>query len=231
MSLPGFTTNLLSIMSRLGGPRRPPSIHINSFNCTLVNGDFDHDLTHKGFGVCTGEIKVSPLLHHLKLSVIARHVYDYMDSRNMSLTTLCQFLRRLDDLESDVCSTYENIELGFPGSSNRAMDGSSWVHGQRSHLLCSINFIRLVFCRVLLEPRLPTLPAWSELHLQASVATSNVVNMLIEPPVYQMMWYVNQLLPCKDKACSHARYVAGFSVPLPLPQGCSYVWICSLLIE
>ncbi|KAK4942028.1 hypothetical protein LTR10_018209 [Elasticomyces elasticus] len=175
----------LVICDWLAGLRRPSLIQLDSFDCTLTAGNFDHHVTLGGSKVSDGTIVVSPLFDHIEMAKLARLVHDYVQLGKKTSATLCQFLRQLDELEQSFILKLSNL------SASPAEAGSEpvWLSGQRSHFLCSINFVRLIFCRILLEPRLSRLPAaWSEIRTHGMAAASKVVDGLTVNPVYQMMW-------------------------------------------
>lgn len=133
----------------------------------------------------------SPLLHHVELAKLARHVYNYLQLRKKSPSTLCQFLQQLDTSEQNFIAKIDCLSASFVDGINRAQCEPEWVAGQRAHYLCTINYMRLTFCRVLLEPRLSQLEIWSEIHTHAMTAAFNIVHIANVPLVYRMMWYVD----------------------------------------
>lgn len=142
-----------------------------------------------------GTIAVSPLFHHMEIAKLARHVHDYVQIRRKSSETLCRFLRQLDELEQCFTLKLSRLSVSYAEGISETRSEPIWLCGQRSHYLCSINFVRLTFCRILLEPRLSQLPAaWSEIRTQGMTAASNVVDGLIVTPAYQMMWFVDLLV-------------------------------------
>lgn len=93
-------------------------------------------------------------------------------------------------MEVDFVSKVDRLVVSCTNGINQGLQLPAWILGQRAHYLCTINFIRLVVCRVLLQPRFVQLPAWSEVHDHAMRAALDIAHMDDVPPTYQLLWYV-----------------------------------------
>lgn len=116
-------------------------------------------------------------------------LHEYVKMSNKSPTTLCQFLNRLDELEHDFTSKADRLTASCRDGINQGLQVPVWIPGQRAHFLCSINFIRLVLCRALLQQNFVQLPAWSEIRNHGMRAALDIVHMNDVPPTYQLLWY------------------------------------------
>ncbi|KAM0415971.1 hypothetical protein ACHAPT_013070 [Fusarium lateritium] len=168
--------------------RHPPSIQSDSFDCTLSPGRFDHTLVLGASPVSDGVDVFSPLLHHMEIAKVARLFYDYQKIPNKSPEKLCNVLEKLGELENDFIGQVNQMSASFTHGMNQGQPEPSWLPAQKAHFICSINFIRLILCRILLEPTLSQLPVWAEIRSHGIRAALAIVHMKHVPPEYQLMW-------------------------------------------
>ncbi|KAJ5563953.1 hypothetical protein N7513_000195 [Penicillium frequentans] len=165
-----------------------PNIPSDSFDCTVTIGQFDNNVILNGISSSDGDSMFSPLLHHIELAKVSQQVYEYLQIRKKSPTVLCEFLKNLSKLESDFVRKFESVSNSFAAGSNNSIREPLWVSGQRSHYLCTLNYLRLSLSRILLQPSISDLPVWSEIRSQAINAALNTVQMSEVPHVYRLMW-------------------------------------------
>lgn len=122
-------------------------------------------------------------------------LHEYVQTSHKSPATLCHFLNRLDELVTDFVSKIDRLSASCIDGINQGQQVPVWIWGQRAHYLCSINSIRLVLCRVLLQQSSVRLPAWSEIRSHGMRAAVYIVNMDNVPPAYQLLWYAIPSLP------------------------------------
>ncbi|KAL4810487.1 hypothetical protein BDV18DRAFT_156847 [Aspergillus unguis] len=167
----------LSTMSR-----RPPSIHPMTFDTEIKPGHFDSNIILNGLSISDGNV-LSPLLHHIALSKVARRVYDYTQAVKKSSAVLSQFLQQLRELEHEFISQIDRLICSFESGVNKSRAVPPWVYGQKAHYLCTLNFIRLTLSRILSQPSLPNLPIISQIRTCADEAAMHVVDLGHVPQV------------------------------------------------
>lgn len=116
-------------------------------------------------------------------------LHEYVQTTRKSPTTLCQFLSTLDELEVDFVSKIDRLSASCRDGINKGLHVPVWLWGQRAHYLTTINFIRLVLCRILLQQDFAQFPAWSEIRDHGMRAALAIVRMDKVPPPYQLLWY------------------------------------------
>jgi hypothetical protein len=173
---------------RLAGPRVPASILGDSFDCVLSKGRFDYNVILEGSPLSDGVEVFSPLLHHIELAKLSQAVHEFVQTPKGTPATLCEFLNRLDELENDFVSKADRLLASFSEGVNQGRHVPAWLLGQRSHYLCTINFLRLIFCRVLLQQSFSKLSAWSEIRNHGMQAALAIVHMDNVPSIYQLLW-------------------------------------------
>ncbi|KAJ5660682.1 uncharacterized protein N7484_000054 [Penicillium longicatenatum] len=182
----------LVICDWLAGPRFPASISADSFDCILSVGRFDYNVILGGTPLSDGVVVFSPLLHQIELAKLSQVLHEYIQTSNESPTALCEFFSKLDELEEGFVSKVDHLSASFSEGMNLGQQMPVWLAGQRSHYLCTINFIRLILCRVLLQQSVAQLPAWSEIRSSGMRAAMAIVYMQNVPPTYQLLWPVDQ---------------------------------------
>ncbi|KAI0973188.1 hypothetical protein F4678DRAFT_478361 [Xylaria arbuscula] len=178
----------LVICDWLAGPRFPASIQADCFNCVLTMGPFDYNIILGGSPLSDGVVVCSPLLHHIELGRLSQMLHEYVQTSQKSPAALCEFLNKLDELQDGFLSKADRLSESFSRGINQGQQEPLWLLGQRAHYLCTINFIRLILCRVLLHQKFSQLPAWWEIRnhgLRAALAIIHIHNV---PPIYQLLW-------------------------------------------
>lgn len=173
---------------RLAGPRCPASIPADSFDCVLSTGRFDYNVILGGSPLSDGVVVFSPLLHHTELARLSQVLHEYVQTSKHSPESLCEFLNRLDELEGNFVSKVDCLLASFREGINQGRQVPVWLLGQRSHYLCTVNFLRLIFCRALLQPSFSRLPAWSKIRSHGMRAAEAIVHMDNAPSAYRLLW-------------------------------------------
>lgn len=115
-------------------------------------------------------------------------LHEYVESSNKSPAALCEFFNRLDELEDEFVSKADRLSASFSNNVNLNQQAPVWLAGQQSHYICTMNFIRLILCRVLLQHSFSQLPAWSEIRTRGMRAALAIVHTQNVPPTYQLLW-------------------------------------------
>ncbi|KAL2857315.1 hypothetical protein BJY01DRAFT_242387 [Aspergillus pseudoustus] len=174
--------------------RRPPSIHPASFNSEISMGHSDRNIILNQPLVTENERLFSPLLHHVALSRLARHVYAYTQTPRKSPAALARFFHELRELEDEFLSEVEGLATVFTCNAGDSQSVPVWLAGQRAHYCCTLNFIRLSVAQVLLQPSLPSLPLIYEIGAQAMEAAMGIVQLGNVPEVYGLIWIFNSAM-------------------------------------
>ncbi|KAF7177665.1 hypothetical protein CNMCM7691_006026 [Aspergillus felis] len=160
----------------------------DSFDCILSVGRFDYNVILGGTPLSDGVVVFSPLLHHIELANLSQVLHEYIQTSNESSAALCEFFSKLDELEQGFVSKADRLSASFSAGVNLGQQTPVWLAGQRSHYLCTINFIRLILCRVLLQQSVSQLPAWAEIRASGMRAAMAIVYLHNVPPTYQLLW-------------------------------------------